>query len=114
MLADAEVECLRDWLVTHDAVNQDWPSSIIKPTLDDVLTDSRITAGERAYRIEVPRSVVGRRAETVDAATRVTELAFDGFHTLTCTGQTVCLTGDFVYGPRERCENACVGRGGIV
>jgi NAD-dependent DNA ligase len=114
VLADAEIYLLRDWIATHDAVAYDWPGNIIRDKVQGVLADGVITDAERTHLLKTLDDLVGCKPETVAAATHVNELAFDDVQEMTFSGRGFCLTGDFIYGPREVCEGACAMRGGIV
>lgn len=114
VLSDAEIQFLGGWTKAHDAVVYDWPGNIIKERVSAVLADGIVTEDERAYLLETLDDLVGCKPETMQAAAHVTELAFDDVPRLVFPGRGFCLTGNFVYAPREVCENACALRGGVV
>jgi NAD-dependent DNA ligase len=114
VLTDDEIHFLHRWMLAHDAVLFDWPGNIIKAKVDAVLADGNIAEVDRAHLLGVLNDVVGCKPDTVAAASHVNELAFDEVQEVTFAGRGFCLTGDFVYAPREVCENACAMRGGIV
>jgi NAD-dependent DNA ligase len=113
-LNDAEIRFLDEWLSIHDAVVYDWPGDIISARVKAVLADGIVTEDERTYLLTTLQDVVGCKPETIATASHVTELAFDDVQAITFQGLGFCLTGNFVYAPREVCENACAMRGAIV
>jgi NAD-dependent DNA ligase len=113
-LSDAEIRFLHDWLDAHDEARFGWPGDIIHQRVEAVLADGVITEGERAYLVDTLQQLVGGSPETVTQATHVTELAFDDIGPIVFEGCTFCLTGNFVYAPRNVCEAEVTKRGGIV
>jgi NAD-dependent DNA ligase len=81
-----------------------------------VLEDGVITETERAHLVDTLTKLVGGGLDQSASATMgVTELLeFDQVATIEFSGAAFCLTGDFVYAPREVCERAILSRGGLV
>ena len=113
-LNDSEIQYLHDWVTAHDEVAFAWPGDIIHRRVKAVLADGVITEVERAYLVDTLQQLVGGSSDTVTQAAHVTELAFDDVNPVVFEGCTFCLTGDFVYAPRDVCEAEVMKRGGIV
>jgi hypothetical protein len=113
-LSDDEVRFLHDWLTSNDEICQGWPGDVIYKRVRDVLADGIITEAERAHLVETLQELIGGAHETLAAPVHVTKLAFDENPTLKYPGARFCLTGEFVYGPREKCATAITTRGGVI
>jgi hypothetical protein len=114
ILNDAEIHFLHDWIAAHDEIAYDWPGDIVFSRVKAVLADGMITEEERTYLLRTLQDLVGESPAAVANATHVTELAFDDFPLIDFPGFPFCLTGNFVYAPREVCEAVVLERGGII
>lgn len=113
VLNDEEIRFLHGWLAAHDELACAWPGDIVFARVRSVMADGIITEGERAHLIQTLQDLIGK-PDTLTAAVHVTELAFDDVPTIEFTGQAFCLTGNFVYAPRDVCEHETARRGGIL
>jgi NAD-dependent DNA ligase len=114
VLSDQEIHFLDDWLKQNDEICVEWPGDILHQRVKEVLADGIITEGERAYLVEELKKLIGGNDETLAAARHVTELAFDDVAAVKFPGMSFCLTGDFVYGPRDLCTTEIQKLGGMV
>ena len=113
-LPDEEVCFLNDWLNQHDELAHTWPGDVVHARIRNVLADGSISETERAHLVETLRQLIGGRLEELAASTHVSELVFDEVATVIFSGSMFCLTGDFVFAPREVCEKEIEKRGGQV
>jgi len=113
-LNDSEIRFLNDWVSAHDEVAFAWPGDIVHQRVKAVLADGVITEAERAYLVETLQQLLGEASDTMTQATHVTELGFDDVCPIVFEGCAFCLTGNFVYAPRDVCEAEVTKRGGIV
>jgi len=113
-LVDIEIRFLNDWLESHDAIAASWPGDVIHSRIKVVIEDGIITKTERDYLMKTLQQLIGGALEELSTSTHVTQLAFDDVPRVEFLGATFCLTGDFVYAPREVCAVATEKRGGIV
>jgi len=113
-LNDDEIKFLNAWLTENSAISTVWPGDVLHARIRDALADGAISAEERAYLAETLRQVIGGDLEDMSAETHVTELALDRDAAVTIPGATFCLSGDFVYAPRAKCELEIEKRSGIV
>jgi NAD-dependent DNA ligase len=60
------------------------------------------------------QELLGSSLDDIAAPTHAAVLAFDEVDKIRFEGSFFCLTGNFVYGPREICARAIEKRGGIV
>lgn len=113
-LTDQEIRFLNDWLTRNEEICQGWPGDILYKRTKEILADGIVTEDERTHLVDELQKLIGGDEKTLSAATHVTELAFDDLAAVQYRGMTFCLTGDFVYGPRDRCHAAIEEQGGSV
>jgi NAD-dependent DNA ligase len=113
-LVDEEVHFLNAWLEQNDAIAYQWPGDVIHKRIRGALEDGVITEAERVHLIETLQQLIGGSLEDLATSTHVTELAFDEVSNVTFSGQRFCFTGEFVFGPRDRCAALTEQRGGSV
>jgi NAD-dependent DNA ligase len=114
VLNDNEVRFLGEWLAAHDEVAYEWPGDIILARVREILADGVITEEERTHLLAILRDVVGDSQQSLASAGHVTDLAFDDLDAIAFQGIGFCLTGNFVYAPRQVCEAKTAERGGFV
>jgi NAD-dependent DNA ligase len=113
-LNDAEIGFLNRWLERNDAASCEWPGDVLHARVRAVLADGVVTDEERAYLLNTLHMLVGGHLDRLAETPKVTDLALDGIDRLLIGDSTFCLTGDFVFAPRPKCEEAIVARGGRV
>ncbi|MGZ4925959.1 MAG: BRCT domain-containing protein [Burkholderiales bacterium] len=113
-LNDAEIGFLNRWLEKNDAASCDWPGDVLHARVREVLADGVVTEDERTYLLKTLHMLVGGHLERLAELPKVNELALDHVERVEIAGSLFCLTGDFVFAPREQCEEAVVSRGGRV
>jgi NAD-dependent DNA ligase len=111
-LSDQEIHYLNDWLANNDAISFRWPGDVICSSVKLALADGVITESERTALTEILQKMIGGSLQTLAAATHVTELAYDDLDLIEYTDAKFCLTGDFVFGTRSRCEGEIKKKGG--
>lgn len=113
-LSDQEVRFLSDWLESNSAIATAWPGDVIHERIKSVLSDGVVTAAERTYLVDTLTQLIGGNLDQLANSTHVSGLAFDDIEHIVFAGSRFCLTGDFVYAPREVCATAIEKRGGVV
>jgi len=113
-LIDDEISFLKNWLDANDEIAHEWPGDIVYDRVREALADGVVVEAERAYLVKTLQELIGTPLDEVAANSHVTELAFDEVVVVGFPRARFCLTGDFVYGPRETCTAAIVKRGGEV
>lgn len=116
-LNEKEVFFLDQWLLENDIIAEVWPGSEVTRRVREALKDGVLTKDELENLKIALVSVIGGTLEdtgSASAATPTQILPFDlecaiGFQT-----KSFCLTGQFLYGPREKCVDVTVTRGGKV
>lgn len=110
-LNDREIRFLKDWLDLNQNITYEWPGDVLYRRVSEVLADGVITEQERAHLLETLRQICGGG---LDQPTPVNQLAFDENAAIRFPGANFCVTGDFVFGPRDRVEATISDRGGVV
>ena len=113
-LSDEEIKFLNDWLGANDVISTAWPGDVVYARVRAALEDGVITDAERSHLVDTLQKLIGGTLEELAQATHVTGLAFDDVERVEFPGALFCLTGDFVFGPRNICEASIERRGGVV
>lgn len=111
---DQEIRFLQDWLEQNAAASNVWPGDVLLAQIQHVLQDGVITDDERAHLTGVLQDIVGGRLDELAESAHVSQLMFDQVQLVDFANRTLGLTGDFVFGPREICEDAITRRGGLI
>lgn len=102
------------WLQSNENIGLTWPGDVVHARIKEVLADGVITEDERAYLLETLQKLVGGTLESLADAEHVSELMFDPDAEVLFEGRRFCLTGNFVFAPRNTCAEAIERRGGTV
>lgn len=113
-IADAEIRFLNDWLDSNSAIATSWPGDVIHSRVREILSDGMITAAEREHLMETLQQLIGGTLEELASTMHVTKLAFDEVQHVRFQGEHFCLTGEFVFAPRDICAREIETRGGLV
>jgi NAD-dependent DNA ligase len=113
-LADEEIRFLNDWLTANEAIAASWPGDVLHQRIRAVLEDGIVTEFERAHLVETLQQLIGGALNELATSTHVTQLALDDVPRVEFIGAWFCLTGEFVFAPREKCVAAIEQRGGII
>jgi NAD-dependent DNA ligase len=113
-LNDEEIRFLDDWLGTNDVIATTWPGDVVYARVKAALADGVISDSERTHLVDTLQKLVGGTLDELAESTHVTSLAFDDVPRIEFPGILFCLTGDFVFGPRNACEATIERRGGLV
>ena len=113
-LNDAEIHFLSAWLESNTDISAAWPGDVLFDRVKRVLADGVISTEERQHLIVTLEELCGGGAETAMQPGAVNQLAFDDSAEVKFPGFNFCVTGDFVFGPRDRVTEAISGRGGQV
>jgi NAD-dependent DNA ligase len=114
LLSDSEILYMHDWLEDRYSVTSSFPGNVIHARIKEVLEDGIITEEERRYLVETLNTLIEGRLEDLTDEVDLTELWFDEPGIIDFHSTRFCLTGNFVYGPREVCQTAIESRGGQV
>lgn len=114
-LVDAEICFLDQWLTENDAIANEWPGDVLHQRIRAALADGAITDDERRHLVETLQQLIGGSYDDLARPAHVTRsLAFDDVVQINFPGSSFCLTGEFAFAPRAKCEAAISTRGGII
>jgi hypothetical protein len=113
-LADEEIRFLNDWLENRYQIASGFPGNVIHERVRNVLEDGVITEEERSHLVDTLDMLIADRLEDLAEQVDLTELWFDQIGLIEFDRMRFCLTGNFVYGPKEVCKQAIEQRGGVV
>lgn len=114
VLSDDEIRFLSSWLEEHDEIATRWPGDVLHDRVKATLADGRIAEEERSHLVQTIQQIAGGSLEQLADRGPVNQLAFDESVDVRFPGELFCLTGDFVFGPRPRCESEIAARGGLL
>jgi len=113
-LTDSEIRFLHQWLEDRHSMTSSFPGNVIYNRIKEVLADGVITEDERDHLLETLNMLVEGRLEELSEQVDLSELWFDEVGLIDFHNTRFCLTGNFVYGPKDICKSAIEERGGIV
>ena len=113
-LSDSEIAFLQQWLEERYAMTSSFPGNVIYNRIKEVLADGIVTEDERDHLVETLNMLIEGRLEDLTEQLDLTELWFDEAGLIEFHDTRFCLTGNFVYGPKEICKTAIEERGGLV
>jgi len=114
VVTDSEINFLDVWLRNNADYLNAFPLNVIKRRVDDILTDQIITKDEREDLYQTLVQLLGNDFYETGVAGGISNGAiFEEPGFLSFKDVMFCLTGAFVSGPREKCEQALMKLGGI-
>ena len=114
VLTDDEIMFLHKWLEDRYSMTSSFPGNVIYNRIKEVLADGVITEEERDHLVETLNMLVEGKLEELSGQVDLTELWFDEVGLIDFHNTRFCLTGNFVFGPKDICKTAIEERGGIV
>ena len=113
-LTNSEIHFLHDWLEERYSITSSFPGNVIHERIKEVLEDGVITEEERSHLVSTLNMLIEDRLEDLAEQVDLTELWFDDVALIDFNKARFCLTGNFIYGPKDVCQSAIEKRGGIV
>lgn len=104
-LHDLEIKLLNAWLADHEDVAAVWPGSVVAQLVTSILADGVITEVEREHLTNnLTQLAVTDFAQTGSISPEVITLPLDEHCPVLLRDANVCLTGEFLFGTRAKCE----------
>jgi NAD-dependent DNA ligase len=113
-LNDAEIRFLAKWLDENESIASAWPGDVVRSRVRAVLEDGVVTEAERQHLTETLQHLMDGTLQDIDPGGHLAGLAFDEPASIAFPQARFCLTGDFVYAPRDVCAATIERRGGMV
>jgi NAD-dependent DNA ligase len=113
VINDEEINFLNIWLLDNEIYTKAFPLNVIKSRIDDILADGVITQAEREDFYETLAKIMGGTYHNTGSTGGLsTGYANEEPDSLIIRGSTFCLTGAFVMGTRDKCEQIIIQLGG--
>jgi len=114
-LNDLEIRLLKTWLAEHQDVATTWPGSFIAQKLKETLADGHFAGDERDHlQKSLEQLAINDFSQTGSSSSEVIALPFDHDSPVILREAKICLTGDFFFGPRSKCEQVSTMAGAIL
>lgn len=113
-LNDQEIFFLRNWITDHPDICGRWPGNVINDRVSSILADGVITDDERSDLLDTLNQLLGSPAENGVTDGMSTELPVTKNAVITLPCSVFCLTGKFITGTRQKCEDLVIRCGGQV
>jgi hypothetical protein len=114
-VTDDEIIFLKLWLDNNANYLNNFPLNIIKRRVDEILIDGVITQDERENLYDILTELQGNDFHDSGMAGGFSNGIFmEDPNFLHINNSHFCLTGEFISGPRSRCEQTLSKFGGII
>jgi NAD-dependent DNA ligase len=114
-LHDMEIRFLNTWLTEHQEVTTVWPGCVIAESVKEVLADGIITDEERTHLLQTLQAMaVTDFSSTGSSTAEVMQLPIKDESDVDVRERHICLTGEFQFGTRSKCEQLTHAAGGLT
>jgi NAD-dependent DNA ligase len=104
-LNNMEISFLNTWLTEHCDVATVWPGNVVAKLVKEILANGVVTDAERTRLMKVLTDLTGSDfSQTGSVSAEVATLPVDDQCEVDLQDANVCLTGEFLFGNREKCE----------
>jgi NAD-dependent DNA ligase len=111
-LNDLEVNFLNTWLTEHADVAAVWPGNVVAKLVNEILADGAVTDSEHARLMKMLTDLTGNDfAQTGAVSAEVITLPLDEHCPVSLRDANLCLTGEFLFGTRAKCEEVAIHAG---
>ncbi|MDO8712931.1 MAG: exonuclease domain-containing protein [Polynucleobacter sp.] len=113
-LHDSEIKFINEWIMAHSTVALKWPGSFISQQVKQILEDGFISEDERSFLLSSLKDISQGTLERVSQAAEEGDFRPDELDTIDFSSHTFCLSGNFVYGDKDKCADEITKRGGLM
>jgi len=113
-LNDDEIQFLVDFFERNNHLQYSWPSSELYVLIQDIIQEGVITEHERGLLLQFINSIFGDSISRGISDGLSISLPLDHGAQIMFPDHTFCLTGAFLHGKRDSCEELILERGGRV
>lgn len=111
-LSDLEIKFLNTWLAEHADVASVWPGNVVAKLVSETVSDGFISETERGRLLKMLTDLAGSDfAQTGSVSAEVATLPVDEHCLVDLRDANVCLTGEFLFGTRAKCEELATQAG---
>ncbi len=113
-LHDSEINFINTWIEAHSVVALQWPGNFISQQVKQILSDGFISEDERNYLLSSLKDISQGALEKVSEAAEESDFHPDELDVIEFSHHTFCLSGNFVYGDKDKCADEITKRGGLI
>lgn len=114
-LVRQEVDYLRSWLTARPELIGAWPCNILHKRVEAVLSDGQVTQEESSSLAAFIQRLLQPTMDLPSLDNVEPSVLFDSpVPDIIFANRSFCLTGDFAFGPKSKCEDEIVFRGGYI
>ncbi len=114
-LSNLEINYLSTWLSEHSDVASVWPGSVVAELVEEILSKGGVSEADRARLLKMLSDLSGSDfLGTGSVSAEVTTLPLDEWCTVNLKDSHICLSGEFLFGTRTKCEEVAVAFGSIA
>lgn len=115
VLVQQEIEYLLSWLVARPELIYAWPCNILHKRVSAVLHDGHVTEEESSSLAVLVQRLLQPTLDLPSDENVEPSVLFDSpSPEIIFAKRSFCLTGDFAFGPRSKCEDEILFRGGEI
>lgn len=113
-LHDSEIKFINEWIKVHAAVSSTWPGNVIAQQVRQILADGFISEDERSYFLSSLTEISAGALKNISEAVEQVDFHPDSLDTIEFASHTFCLSGNFVFGDKDKCADEIIKRGGLM
>jgi len=113
-LHDSEINFINGWIKAYPSAALSWPGSIIVKQVNQILSDGLITEDERTYLLNTLSEILAGSLNKVADAVEKVDFQLDEPGMIEFSSHTFCLSGNFLFGDKDRCIEEIKKRGGKI
>ena len=113
-LHDSEINFIYSWIKDHPSVSSAWPGNVITQQLDQILFDGLVSEDERSFLLNSLSEITAGSLQKVSDVVEKVDFQLDDPSLIEFSSHTFCLSGNFLFGDKDRCIDEIIKRGGVV
>lgn len=113
-LHDSEIMFVNDWIKAHPAVSSSWPGNVITQQLKQILSDGMVSEVERSSLLNSLSEIAAGTLTKVSEVAANIEFHPDDLDVIEFASHTFCLSGNFIFGDKDKCADEITKRGGSM
>ena len=110
----SEWVALKDSLAENGIPSRRFPVDVIHDEIHAVLGAGGVAEEKKSYLIKILKDLLGAPERELLARAWVSDIDYDSAAEIDFPNRHFCLTGDFIHGPRRRCDGEIRERGGLI
>lgn len=105
---------LESALAQNGVPSRRFPVDVIHDEIHEVLAAEGVAEEKKSHLIKVLKDLLAAPERELLARAWVSDIDYDSTSDIDFPNRRFCLTGDFIHGPRRRCEAEIRERGGLI